>query len=130
MWTFMKENKSEWEKCGPKSLGRGKRTFGHLEGLLRHILDNRDGAGQGYCHEFKWDYGSGLSTAALFLNVHVSLESLAVGLVHNCFMSYIASLLPSLSASLLNLSGTVPPVACNSQPWLCMETCQSTSPGL
>lgn len=40
MWTFMKENKSEWEKCGPKSLGRGKRTFGHLEGLLIHILDN------------------------------------------------------------------------------------------
>lgn len=89
MWTFMKENKSEWEKCGPKSLGRGKRTFGHLEGMLRHILENRDGAGQDCCHEFMWDYGSGLSTAAFFLNVCVSLESLAVGLVHNSFMSYI-----------------------------------------
>lgn len=108
MWTFMKENKSEWEKCGPKSLGRGKRTFGHLEGLLRHILDNRDGTGQGCCHEFKWDYRAGLS-----LNVHISLESLAVGLVHNSFMSYIASLLPSLSVSLLNPLCTVPPVACN-----------------
>lgn len=73
MWTFMKENKSEWGKRGPKNLGRGKRTFGQwMEGLLRHILDNRDGAGQGCYHEFRWDYGSGLSTAALFLNVHVS----------------------------------------------------------
>lgn len=66
MWTFMKENKSEWEKCGPKSLGRGKRTFGPLESLLRHIHDNRDRTGQGCCHEFKWDCRSGLSTAAFF----------------------------------------------------------------
>lgn len=28
MWTFMKENKSEWGKHGPESLGRGKRAFG------------------------------------------------------------------------------------------------------
>lgn len=41
------------------------------------------------------------------------LESLAVGLVHIGFMSYIASLLPSLSASLLNSPCAVPPVACN-----------------
>lgn len=113
MWTFMKENKSEWGKCGPKSLGRGKRTFRHLEGLSRHTLDNRDEAGQGCCHEFRWDYGSRLSTATLFLNVHVSPESLAVGLVHNSFMFYIASLLPSLSASLSSPPFTVPPVACN-----------------
>lgn len=96
-----------------QSLGRGKRTFGHLEGLLRHILENRDRAEQGCCHEFMWDCGSGLSTAALFINGHVTLESFAGGLVHNSFMSYIASLLSSLSASLLNPPCTVLPVACN-----------------
>lgn len=96
-------------ECGPKSLGRGKRTSGHLEGLLRHILDKRWSC----CHEFMWDCVSGLSTAALFINGHVSLESLAVGLVHNSFMSYIASLLPSLSVSLLNPPCTVLPVAWN-----------------
>lgn len=77
------------------------------------MFDNRDGAEQGCCHEFVWDYRSGLSTAALFINGHVSLESLAVGLMHNSFMFYIASLLPSLSASLLNPPCIVPPVACN-----------------
>lgn len=51
--------------------------------------------------------------AALFLNVHVSLESLAVELMHSSFLPYIASLLPSLSASLLNPPCAVPPVACN-----------------
>lgn len=45
--------------------------------------------------------------------MQVSLESLDVGLVHIGFMSYIASLLPSLSASLLNPPCAVPPVACN-----------------
>lgn len=63
MWTFMKENKSEWGENGPESLGKGKRTFGQwMQGLLRYTLDNRDGAGQSWYHELRWDYGAGLST--------------------------------------------------------------------
>lgn len=33
MWTFMKENKSEWGKCGQGTLGQ-----------LRHTPDSRGGA--------------------------------------------------------------------------------------
>ncbi|NWQ80580.1 Z3H7B protein, partial [Columbina picui] len=63
MWTFMKENKSEWGKHGPESLGKGKRTFGQwMQSLLSHTLDNRDGAGRSWYHAIRWDYWAGLST--------------------------------------------------------------------
>ena len=63
MWTFMKENKSEWGKHGPERLGRGKRTFGQwMQVLLRPTLDNRDGAVRIWYHELRLDYGAGLST--------------------------------------------------------------------
>lgn len=63
MWTFMKENKSEWGKHGEESSGRGKSTFGQwMQALLRYPLDNRGGAGQSWYRELGWDYGAGLST--------------------------------------------------------------------
>ena len=63
MWTFMKENKSEWGKHGPEIMGRGQRTFGQwTQGLLRQTFDSRDTAEQSWYRELRWDYGADVST--------------------------------------------------------------------